>query len=33
LVHNQGVAAGCDVNYDTWQEAQAAGVLPENYVG
>lgn len=33
LVHNQGVAAGCDVNYNTWQGAQAAGVLPENYVG
>jgi hypothetical protein len=32
LIHNQGIA-GCDVNYDTWQEAQAAGVLPENYVG
>ena len=32
LVHNQGVE-GCDVNYNTWQEAQAAGVLPENYVG
>jgi hypothetical protein len=32
LVHNQGVE-GCDINYNTWQEAQAAGVLPENYVG
>lgn len=32
LIHNQGID-GCDVNYDTWQEAQAAGVLPENYVG
>ena len=33
LIHKQGVAAGCDVNYYTWQEAQADGVLPENYVG
>ena len=24
---------GCNVNYNTWQEAQAAGLLPENYVG
>lgn len=32
LVHNQGID-GCDVNYNTWQEAQADGVLPENYVG
>lgn len=24
---------GCDVNYNTWQEAQAAGQLPANYVG
>lgn len=28
LSHN-----GCDVNYDTWQEAQAAGQLPANYIG
>lgn len=28
LSHN-----GCDVNYNTWQEAQAAGQLPPNYVG
>jgi len=28
LSHN-----GCDVNYKTWQEAQAAGQLPANYVG
>lgn len=28
LVHN-----GCDVNFNTWQEAQAAGLLPANYVG
>ena len=32
LVHDQGIK-GCDINYNTWQEAQAAGVLPENYVG
>jgi hypothetical protein len=32
LVHNQGMD-GCDVNYDTWQEAQRAGALPQNYVG
>ena len=24
---------GCDVNYLTWQEAVAAGVLPAEYVG
>lgn len=28
LVHN-----GCDVNFNTWEEAQAAGLLPANYVG
>lgn len=27
-IHN-----GCDVNYRTWQQAQAAGLLPVNYVG
>jgi hypothetical protein len=32
LVHNQGIE-GCDVNYDTWQQAQLAGALPPNYVG
>lgn len=32
LAHNQG-KYGCDINYYTWQEAQADGVLPENYVG
>jgi len=24
---------GCDVNYGTWQQAQAAGLLPPGYVG
>ena len=24
---------GCDVNYATWQQAQAAGLLPPGYVG
>lgn len=28
LSHN-----GCNVNFDTWQEAQSAGQLPTNYVG
>jgi hypothetical protein len=28
LAHN-----GCDVNYGTWQQAQAAGLLPAGYVG
>jgi hypothetical protein len=28
LVHN-----GCDTNYMTWQEAQAAGALPAGYIG
>ena len=32
LIHNQG-KDGCDVNYDTWQQAQRAGALPANYVG
>lgn len=32
LAHNQG-SAGCDINYDTWQAARNAGILPENYVG
>lgn len=26
-------ANGCDVNYNTWQQAQAAGQLPTNFVG
>ena len=24
---------GCDTNYFTWQEAQAAGTLPPGYIG
>jgi hypothetical protein len=32
LAHNQG-ADSCNVNFNTWQEAQAAGLLPPNYVG
>ena len=28
LVHN-----GCDTNYYTWQQAQAAGALPTGYIG
>ena len=32
LVHNQGITS-CNKNYDIWQEAQEAGLLPSNYVG
>jgi len=32
LVHNQGVSS-CNTNYEIWQEAQAAGLLPMDYVG
>ena len=32
LTHNQG-AASCNVNYKYWEQAQKAGLLPENYVG
>jgi len=32
LVHNQG-AESCNINYSIWQEAQAAGLLPPDFVG